>query len=215
MTMNFRTIKAALITELGNAEAGRYRTIGFQKQGQAAIENLGNNRSVQVFYQSGQFPESAGSRDGQVMHDPVYAIQLMVTTEAKADIATINNPASTPVQVAAAIAAMQNAENLADDSIDELIDIIYQVLMDAENIDIGLSVGDVADRWVDSVQKNEPLRRGEYVVLTASMQFTCSCDEEVSGDSGTAGVAIDAEINCEDQDGNADPGKAGVLVGGP
>jgi hypothetical protein len=47
------------------------------------------------------------------------------------------------------------------------------------------------------------------------MQFTCSCDEEVTGDSGTAGNAIDTEIICEDTEGNADIGKAGVLNGGP
>jgi hypothetical protein len=212
MTMNFRTIKASLISILGAAAAGRYRTIGYQQQGQSADENLSTNRSVQVFYQSGEFDKSGGAISGPVMHDPTFAIQMTVAEAAKADLATINNAGSTPAQIAAALAAMQNAESLADDSMDELIDIIYNVIMDAENVDLGLNAGDVADRWIGSAQKNEPLRRGELVVLTAAMQLTCACDEEVTGDSGIAGTVNDQEIIFEDKDGNADPGKAGVTT---
>jgi len=215
MTMNFRTIKASLISILANAEAGRYRTIGYQRQGQAGSENTGNNRSVQVFYNQGEFPESAGSRNGPVMHGITFAVQMTVAMPAKADLSVINNPASTLPQVAAAINAMQEGQQLADNSLDELIDIIYQVLMDAENIDIGLDIGDVSNRWVDNVQKDQPMQRGEFVVITGSMQFTCACSETVTGDSGTAGSAVDTEIQNENQDGDADPGPAGVLVGGP
>jgi hypothetical protein len=215
MTMNFRTIKSSLITILGNAEAGRYRTIGYQRQGQSADENLNNERSVQVFYNQGEFPRSAGSMSGEVMHGLTFAVQMTVATPAKGDLSVIDNDSATQVDVANAIDAIQDSQQLADDSMDEFIDILYQVLMDAENVDVGLDIGDVSNRWVDNVQKDQPIKSGQYVVLTGSMQFTCSCDEEVTGDSGTAGNAIDTEIICEDTEGNADIGKAGVLNGGP
>lgn len=209
--MNFRTIKASLITILGNAAAGRYRTIGYQRQAQTAEENLDTSRSVQVFYQSGDFPESAAAMSGPVMHGITFAVQMTVATAAKADLTVIDNPGSTEQDLADAINAMQNAQQLADDSMDELIEILYQELMDNENIDIGLDTGIVTSRWVGDVQKNKPLERGEYIVLTGSIKFTCKTDEQLVGDAGsTAGQVIDQEINFEDQNGNQDPAKTGV-----
>ena len=61
--MLFRTIQAAIINDiLGPAEAGRFRTVGFQRQAKAAEDALDNSRLVQVFYSSGSFPFAKSSR---------------------------------------------------------------------------------------------------------------------------------------------------------
>jgi hypothetical protein len=207
--MNFITIKNSLISLLGAAEAGRYRTIGFQQQGQSAIENLDNDRSVQVFYSSGLFPKSGGSRRGATRHNITYRVEMTVSKATEGDVSVLENPSSTPAQRATALAAFQDAAALADSSLDDLIDIVYQIIMDARNRDVGLSTP-VADTWINQIQKDNPLPRGEYVVLTGSMDFTCAINEDVLGDPGTqAGNIIDVEMELDTDD----VGKGGTQTG--
>lgn len=207
--MNFITIKNSIINILGTAEAGRYQTIGFQRQTKAAEEFKDTNRMVTVYYNRGDFPKSSGRNTGPVQHHITYRIELSVSKAAKADLTVINNPGSTPAQIAAAITAAQEAAQLADVSMDELWSIIYQVLMDGNNIDMGLAVGVVANRWVDFFQKDEPRPRGSLVVLTGNANLTLRTAEQITGDTGTLGANIIETIaNIKDNI----PDIAGVLV---
>ena len=81
--------------------------------------------------------------------------------------------------------------------------------MDNRNLDLGLPIGTVTNRWVTNIQKDTPPAEGEYVILTASMLLTLRTPEEVTGDPGVTGANfIDTEINYgEDQD-----DKTGILV---
>jgi hypothetical protein len=62
--------------------------------------------------------------------------------------------------------------------------------MDASNYDVGFSKPyKVTNRWIAGWTKDEPLNHGEYVALTADIQFQCKIEEEVSGlDPTPAGV---------------------------
>ena len=207
--MNFRIIKDSITNILGTAEAGRYQTIGFQRQTKAVQEAINNNRMVTVFYSAGQFPENAGRRNGPVQHDITFSVHLLAASAAKGDFATITDPGSTEAQRLAEIAATQEAAQLADESMDELIEIIYQVLMDARNYNMGFPVGTVANRWIPSVQKNEPRTKGDLVELTAAMTLTLRTAEQVTGDTGTENAnIIDATLDIKDNN----PDIAGTLV---
>jgi hypothetical protein len=213
--MNFRKVKTALITLIGNAGSGLWRTIGFQQQGQRAEEILDARRSVQVFYSKGDFPKSGGSLSGPTLHDMTFRLELSVAKTAKGDIATINNPSATAPQLAAAIANFQESAALADESFDELVDLIYQTLMSAENIDLGMTSPELppVDRWIGTVEKDQPLERGELVVLTGEMLFTCKIEEPVTGVAPTASESIDTTVESyQDEEGDPDGGKAGVIV---
>ena len=205
--MNFRTIKTAIVQIFGDAEASRYQTIGYQRQTKNAAEVLGNSRFVQVFYSSGDFPESAAGRSGTKQHDCQFRIELTASASSKIDLSVF--AAGTAPQKAAAIEAHLEASSEADISIDELIDITYQEIMDNLNLDLGLAIGVVTNRWVSNIQKDTPPAEGEFVVLTASMLLSLRTPEEVTGETGTAGAnIIDSEINYgEDQD-----DKTGILV---
>ena len=205
--MNFRTIKAAIVQIFGDAEASRYQTVGYQRQSKNAAEVLGNSRFVQVFYSSGDFPESAAGRSGIKQHDCQFRIELTASASSKIDLSVF--VAGTAPQKAAAIAAHLEASSEADESIDELIDIAYQEIMDNRNLDMGLAIGVVTNRWVSNIQKDTPPAEGEFVVLTASMLLSLRTSEEVTGETGTADANfIDTEINYgEDQD-----DKTGILV---
>lgn len=199
--MNFRTIKDSLINNvLGPAEAGRFQTIGFQRQSKSAEEVKGNLRTAQVYYSSGDFPKSSGRNSGTAQHDVAYRVDLTVSEPAKGDIAVLNNPGATAVQKAAALLAFQEGSQLVDDSLDELIDVVYQILMDARNIDMGLDKGIVASRWISGVQKDQPIPQGDLVVLTGSMRLTLKTPEVIVGDVGTVGNIFDTVIDLEGDD---------------
>ena len=215
MTMNFRVVKDAITNLLGTKASGRYRTIGHQERSQAASEVKNNNRSVQAYFSSGDLPKSGGAARGPFKHNVTYRIDLTVSMSAKGDLATINNPSSTPAQLQTALANIQEASAGADASLDELYDIVFNVLMDAEEIDFNLPFP-LANRWIGNLDKHEPMERGSLFVITGAMQLTCSVTEYVTGNVGVdvADPIYDTTIINNDLNGVPDPiGKAGTLTG--
>lgn len=207
--MNFRTVLDSLINNvLGPAEKGRFRVIGFQDQKRAAEEVFDCLRTVQVFYDSGNFPKSGGRRTGPTQHDIIIAIDLTVSQAVQADIKTINN--GTTAEKILALEDMQNAAELAEKSINELIDIIYNILMDGRNVDLQLPNGVVANRWIERIEKKSISEQGEYIVLGASMDLSCRVEETPCGDEGTIieSPVFDNTVDIE----NDDVEKTGVTV---
>lgn len=209
--MIFQQVKDALINQiLGPAEAGRYITVGYQRQ----IKSLaGDTKLVQAYYAGGTFPRGAGRITGPVQHDMTFRLDLTVTASAQGDLATLNNPLATPPEKAAALLALQEAAARADIAMDALVDIVYQVLMDARNVDLQLPVGTISNRWIENFDKNDPVTEGEYVILTGAMQLKCRAEEAVPGDSGTPGEKVyDMDIDLEGDDVEK-TGKAGIMGG--
>lgn len=219
--MNFRTIKEALVRLLGDNAGGNFRVIGYQEQAQSATETLVVDRSVQVFTQRGTFPKEAGSINGPTEHEITYALDLMVSAAAEGDLSALDNPAATPAELQAAIATFREGAGRADFYFDEFVDLLYQIIMDARNQDLGLplpppddALTRIADRWVPNWEKNAPQPRGEYVILTGSLSVTCSIDEPVLGDEGVAGDEIEVLLQPNSFDGVPDRTIAGVFVEG-
>jgi len=196
--MQFRSVKDALKTILIDSAADRYRVIGFQRQEKASSEFTNNNRMVEVFFKNENFNLSRSRLNGPVGADVIVAIELTVSAEVKVDLSALESEFSTPAEKMAALAGMKEASNEADDSFDELAEIIYQIVMDARNIDLGLPDGDVANRWVGSIDKNDPNPRGELVVLTGSLEFTCKVSEDVPGDTGVPADSVFLQTEIKD-----------------
>lgn len=207
--MQFRVIRDKLIEVLGAAAAGNFRVIGFQKQTKNAEEVKGNNRSLQVYYSTGDFSKKGGRMTGSPQHDMVFRLEFTVSEPAKVDLSVIENPGSTALQIANALAALQTASKLANDSMDEFFEIVYQILMDANNVTLGLPAdaegkeNAMANRWIPDFRKDETLEKGELVVLTGIAMYACRSDEAVVGASAVPGLkTIDTTV---DNDGdNAD-----------
>jgi hypothetical protein len=199
MAMQFRTVKAAIVSVLGAAEAGRFRTIGHQSQSQGAETIKGSLRSVRVYYGAGNFPKNSGSITGPNQHDISFNIELAVSEPTKVDLAVLDNPASTDGQRAAALLAATEADELADASFDELADIVYQILMDARNSEFGLQ-DEVANRWVQSINKDQIGRVGGLCTVTGTIQLTLRVAEDIVGDVGVGLEGIDSQIKVENQD---------------
>lgn len=209
--MNFRVITSALTSLLGDSATGRYRVIGHQQQSQNAEEIKDNLRRVQCYYSNGSFPKSSGRLTGNTQHQLTFNIDLSVASAAKADLSVINNPASTELQIAAALAAMKNAESQADLQFDELAEIVYQILMDGRNFDLGLGKGVISNRWIESIQKDDTQPYGNLVTLTGRLLYTCQTSESITGDAGVImieGIGTVLDIVRDDVE------KTGVVTGG-
>jgi hypothetical protein len=203
--MMFRRVKDSIINNvLGPASAGRFRVVEYQRQAKAAEEVVGNNRLVQVFYSAGDLPKSAGRRRGPVSHDITFKVELTVAAAACSDLAILDDSGSTDQERAAALRNVLESGARTDAAFDELVDLVFQALMDARNIDVGLDKGTVSNTWVDRIEKNDPLDKGEYVTLTGSMMFTCRVSEDVTGinlDEGDAGGKIfDTTVDADGDD---------------
>lgn len=200
MTMKSETLTAALVTLLGNAAGSNYRVIGYQNRSTGGDEVLDNSRLARVFYSGGEFPKSAGSLTGPVMHDPVYGIEVTVSKAAEGDLATIEDSLSTPAQLQTAIAGIKTAESLADASWDECAGLIWTTLMDAQNQGLGLDQNEVGSRWVERFRKNEPVKHGGLVVLVGVIDLSATIEEVIGGDTPQTLVSIDlgVEVNGDE-----------------
>lgn len=187
--MNFQTVKANLVTILGAGAASRYRTVGYQPQGTSTELNADSDRSVQVFYTRGSFPKSGAGLRGPIRHEMTFRIELIASKAARVDLAVLDSSVSTAAQKSTALAGLQRAASLADDSIDDLWSIVYNVLMDNADLDLGPGIV-VAGRWIASFNKDAPHPRGSLVTITGSADLSCSYYEELSG---TEALNVDDE----------------------
>ena len=207
MTMGFRTIKDAIATLLSdNAVAGGYRVVGYDDDAVDAEYLKDTNRLVQVYAQSGEFPRSGGAMVGSVTHDLTINIDLTTAKAASADLTVLDNPNSSAAEFAAALAAQQNASDLADADIDEFVDYVYQLLMSPVNQDMGLDIGFITNRWIPRWSKGKPMPRGGNVIMTATLDIEMRTSEDLIGETptvATEGAHLGIEIGEDLEDANA------------
>ncbi len=180
--MLFPLVKDAIIAALIAGQGAEFVTTEFQKQGKGAKEIKDKSRIATVFYAGGQFGKAMRST-GPTNHETTFKIELTVAQEAEVDLAVLNSPTATPAQKVTALNGLENAAKLADDSIDELFEKVYEILMDGLNYDFGLNKGIISDRMVNNFGKDEPVPRGDLVVLTGSAILTLNIAEQVPGNN--------------------------------
>lgn len=210
MTMNFVTVRNALVATLAAGASGKYRVLGYQKPAEAGESLTNSNRLVQVFFSDGIFPKDKSSIS-YFHHDLTFKIELTATMPATGDLAVIENPDSTPAQLVTALAGIKNAESLVDLSIDELYNHVCDVLYNNEELDIGLSEV-LQDRWLNEFHKNKIAYHGDLLVLTGTIQYTCAVTEVFDGETSVTCDLIDVDIQAGINENELDPAKAGVLV---
>jgi hypothetical protein len=206
--MNYRTVKAAMVTLLGEEAESRFQVVGFQRETKSADEFLDNNKTVQVYYIEGSFPKGAAAVRGYKQHDITLNIDMSASAAAEADLTVLDSSTATPEQKAAALLAVREAAELADIALDELIDAVYAIIEDARNTDLGLGIGVIANPWIDTIKKNTTLERGDLVVKTANMRYTCRVEETVLDDIGNEPdpAVFNTTVKAGDTEG------AGVIV---
>lgn len=216
MSMAFQTIKTALVATLKNDAAGRFRTDPAmpQSMGSSDIEQI---PLVHVFYAGGDFPKSSAPIRGKTIHEAKYNVLLTIASPCYADIATLEEPTSTGPEIIAALSAVQAANEAADTAFDNLVSIVWNILRDPQNEFLGLdrATYSIANLWIDSVVKENPLNRGEVVIISGSMNLSIRCVEYPPSATATPGLAIINTLHpTADKTGlTLDPAPIGAKVG--
>lgn len=180
--MQYRIVKEALTDLLDAYSLGQFSVIGRQRQNKAA-ETV-RDALVQVYFTEGQFPKNAGRMRGDKTHEISIDIDLTVSGSAKGNVSILNSETASDIQKAQALAAVKEASEVVDTKIDNLIHAVFNIVMDARNEDLGLTPGTIASRWLERIQKDTLLERGDLLVKTANLRYTCRVMESVQGDLG-------------------------------
>ena len=192
--MNFRIIKKALEENiLKKNESLGYKTFGHQAQG-ISSEPAENKKMVFVYAASGDFD---GRTKGSVSHKIIFNIELTVNSRAMIDLSALES--ENQAIRAAALENLETAGKRNDDVLDELIDIVWNLVSDGRNDYLGVDETKypnlvVANRYVDSWQKDEPVQRGDIVINTAIMKVSCKVTEQPDGLVGVPSDSIQDSI---------------------
>lgn len=185
--MNFRLIKQAIVDILlASAVLNEYEVITSQRQ-KSGSKNINDIKKVAVFFISDDFDTNSGTPNGDVQSNPTFEINLKVSS--KGLLVDENDPAT-----------LISSEIIADDLMDEFFDTIYQILMDARNLDLGLPVGTISKRFIKNIRKGDLLTDGDTSTILGSMNLTCQTAESVSGDEGVIGVGASSEMTMNEDE---------------
>jgi len=211
--MNFEILRDGLEATLIANQGLLFRTIGEQKQSTGAEEVKGVLRTVQVFNSAGSYPKSKSSRRF-FEHDTDFQLEYTVSSPAKADLTVLDDPNASASAKQSVLLASQEGTRLADRLLDELRRIVFQILMNPVNQDLGLTKYLVSDPWLSNFRKNEPLPKGNLIVLTGSETFSAVVTETTDGATLTPAEIPTLDITNNEQplvgDEIADPPKSGV-----
>jgi hypothetical protein len=220
--MNFELLRDSIETLLKSYESGRFRVVTEQKQNTGAEEHKGLLRSGQIFYESGEYPDSTSSMQ-QVTHDIIFQIEYIVTASAKADLSILNDPDASAVEYSSALSAAQSAAYVANRAIDELRRMVTQIILDPVNDDNNLGLGKtvtggnyLGDTRLINFRKNAGIPRGKLFELTASEQLTTSIQETFTGATPLAPVQpainLTTKFNTQTDDEDATPAQTSADI---
>jgi len=205
--MNFTEAQTAISTLLGNNAGGQFRVCGYRNEPADAKTVKDTNASVAVYYGKGDFSKANSPPTGPFEHSCTFNIELTISTAAKADLTTLNDDGSTPAERQTALSNIQNTRALADQALNALINVVWNIIFNAEHIGFEETLGKYRDRWVPTIEKQEVGYIGDLIVSQATMHLNLDVQEIADGDLGTALEVLNLTLNLEDE---PTDGQAGI-----
>lgn len=182
--MNFIDARKALVQLLGDNASGAFTVIGYKKQEQQADQVRDYFRTVQVYTAGGKLDEDATSLNGPYKYGMTIMIEITASKAAKADLIVINNPSSTPSEVAAAMEGIQYAAEFARESVEECYGSVFGIIMDSRYKAFDDDDDTLVDRrWIDEFKISKPTPTGSLVAVTLIAKLTFDTEEEAGGDT--------------------------------
>jgi hypothetical protein len=152
---------------------------------------------VTVYYASGDFGKKS-SVNNPYDHNCTYRIDVLVGSTAKVDLSVLQNPASTPAQMAAALGDSHAASVLSDEKTEAVLSALFDIIMSPVNRNLGTDYN--TNRWIDGFEKKNPQSLGAIVIQSASITLSARCVEEVSGETGVSGNGgVDTIVDLRDE----------------
>lgn len=176
--MEFRVVEKAMVNLLGDNARGEFRVIGYEQFPQGATSFLGKNRVVRIFYSGGDFTLQAGSIHN---HEFEMTAEMCVTADAEGDLDTLLNASATQEQLALAMSSMRPSADVANDAANELIDLVFNIIGNPENLWLGLEPYRVKGVRILKVRKDRLIPYGEHAVITATLVTGITVVENANG----------------------------------
>ena len=184
MSMNFISIINSIKTILTTAANGSFEVVDHEPKSEGS-KDINTLKKVLVYFSSDQFDRNAGTTNGTLQSKPTFKIFLQVS--AQGVYTNVNDPSS-----------LVNAEAMANSQWDAFASQVFLILMNAKNVFLGLSVGTVNNRFIDTIQKGEIIRDGDDAVIVGTMDLTCNTSEVVSGETAIVGTDVLSSLTIGD-----------------
>jgi hypothetical protein len=109
-------------------------------------------------------------------------IEITASAAAIGDLSVINNPSSTPTQIANAIINIENATASARDSVEETYGLVFQIIMDSRHKAFDSDDDtDVDDRIISNFKIHDPIKQGALIVIVLQAILEYDVDETAEG----------------------------------
>ena len=161
-------LKLAIEDLLEKHAAGRYAVISPRRKSEAV--GIFDCPQVQVFYSSGDIDKSKSSINSPYHHNCSFDIYIRAAAKVKVNTKILEDPAATDAQRAEALAAGDNASVAVDKKTDEMMDIIFNIIMRPEHRNLGTDYN--PNRWITSLKKSNPESLGAIVMESATITLT-------------------------------------------
>lgn len=201
--MKFIEIRKAMTQLLFDNAGGLFRVIGHEPQVVGARNTFGNARLVSVSYASGEFQKGASGVRGATTHDGILSIDFTVSQAAKGSVSVLRNENATALEKKDAIAEITEAGALANNSLEEVMALVWQIIKDKRNIYLGLADYSSANQWIDRIETERIFEEGGLAVRQARMFYSFRVSEAATG--LTPGPPLDVVKYDTDFEINNDP----------
>jgi hypothetical protein len=200
MKLQVFRLKDAIENLLAERAEGRYEVITPKRK--ASAENITKLPQVRVFYSEGTFDKSKSSINSPYHHDASFKIYIQTAAKSAVNLAILENPAATEKQLAEALAAASDATVDVDEKMDTLLSVLFDIIMTPMHRDLGMGPGEISNRWIGSIKKQNPAPDGAVVTNVAAIALMAQCMEAVSGEIGKPAApkeGVDTIIDLGDE----------------
>lgn len=194
----------AFVALLDSQAAGNFTVHGYQSQKKSAAK-IAEKPLVQCWIDSATVDRSRSTQGaGPKTHEIRIGVRFSIARPSLADLATLQNEASTEGQRATALANLTGPDYNAAITLYAAWEAVWDIVYDARNQNFALAEGTIQDRWFSDFQADDMTNPGAWGILTATSYLEFRVVEPILGDTGTAIGTMDAEIQGADVDENVD-----------
>lgn len=195
--MQFHLVVQALIDLLQAAAAVEaFEVLPYPGRATDIAVFNGVGRTVRVYLEEADILQS-NRKGGPYDHNLTIALELSAAETVGIDLDVIEDPEATDGERQAALQAADDANLLVNQSIDQLYELVFQIVLDNRNRNMGLST--VSNLWLEGFKKGAPAPTGAFVFNSAKVTVRCTVSEHVVGVDPLAAaddvVAVDINTN--------------------
>jgi hypothetical protein len=136
---------------------------------------------IELHISGGNFFDIGSATLGDKNHRFTIQITIIVSKPASIDLAVIEDPSSTPLEIASAIASGQKAGNEAYEETFNVFELIFLLINNRENYDFGLDKFSIKSKELGKYKINRHIVNGNMATVFGEMNVELKVLETVEG----------------------------------